>query len=56
MDTNRKVNALEKVVIPSYKATIRYIEARLSEEALQEFFVTKRVRDMSRVSKERKPT
>ena len=56
MDTNRKVNALEKVVIPGYKDTIRYIEERLNEEALQEFFVTKRVRDMTRVTRERKPT
>lgn len=56
MDTNRKVNALEKVVIPRYKATIRYIEERLSEQALQEFFVTKRMRDISRVTKERKRT
>lgn len=51
MDTNRKVNALEKVVIPGYKSTIRYIEERLNEEALQEFFVTKRVRDMTRGTK-----
>lgn len=54
MDTNRKVNALEKVVIPKYKTMIRYIEERLNEEALQEFFVTKRMRDLSRVTKERK--
>jgi V/A-type H+-transporting ATPase subunit D len=56
MDTNRKVNALEKVVIPGYKATIRYIEERLNEQALQEFFVTKRMRDITRVNKERSPT
>ncbi len=54
MDTNRKVNALEKVVIPKYKAMIRYIEEKLNEEALREFFVTKRMRDISRVTKERK--
>jgi V/A-type H+/Na+-transporting ATPase subunit D len=53
MDTNRKVNALEKVVIPRYKATIRYIEDRLNEEALQEYFITKRMRDIGRVAKER---
>jgi H(+)-transporting ATP synthase subunit D len=56
MDTNRKVNALEKVVIPGYRDTIRYIEERLNEQALQEFFVTKRVRDITRVTRERKPT
>jgi vacuolar-type H+-ATPase subunit D/Vma8 len=50
MNTNRKVNALEKVVIPRYKATIRYIEEKLNEQALQEFFVTKKMRDLSRVT------
>jgi V/A-type H+-transporting ATPase subunit D len=53
MDTSRKVNALEKVVIPRYETVIRYIEDRLNEMALQEFFVTKRVRDASKVTKER---
>lgn len=56
MSTNRKVNALEKVVIPRYKALIRYIEEKLSEQALQEFFVTKRMRDITRVARERHPT
>jgi V/A-type H+/Na+-transporting ATPase subunit D len=54
MGTNRKVNALEKVVIPRNKEAIRYIEEKLSEQALQEFFVTKRMRDLSRVTKERR--
>ncbi len=54
MATNRKVNALEKVVIPGNKETIRYIEEKLSEQALQEFFVTKRMRDLSQVTKERR--
>lgn len=56
METNRKVNALEKVVIPRYRATIRYIEERLSEQALQEFFVTKRMRDITREGRERSKT
>jgi V/A-type H+-transporting ATPase subunit D len=56
MSTNRKVNALEKVVIPRYKALIRYIEEKLSEQALQEFFVTKRMRDITRVARERQQT
>lgn len=51
MTTNRKVNALEKVVIPRYKEMIRYIEEKLNEQALQEFFVTKRMRDMARVAR-----
>ena len=56
MSTNRKVNALEKVVIPRYKSMIRYIEDKLNEQALQEFFVTKRMRDITRVSRERRQT
>jgi V/A-type H+/Na+-transporting ATPase subunit D len=50
MSTNRKVNALEKVVIPRYKSMIAYIEQKLNEEALQEFFVTKRIRDRGQVT------
>lgn len=53
MNTNRKVNALEKVVIPRYKDTIRYIEEKLNEQALQEFFVTKKMRDISQVTAKR---
>ena len=56
MTTNRKVNALEKVVIPRYKELIRYIEEKLNEQALQEFFVTKRMRDLTRVARERSQT
>jgi V/A-type H+-transporting ATPase subunit D len=56
MSTNRKVNALEKVVIPRYKAMIRYIEEKLNEQALQEFFVTKRMRDITRGARERRQT
>lgn len=53
MSTNRRVNALEKVVIPRYKEMIRYIEEKLNEEALQEFFVTKKMRDITQVARER---
>ncbi|MEE8354286.1 MAG: V-type ATP synthase subunit D [Candidatus Bathyarchaeia archaeon] len=34
--TNRKVNALENNIIPSYKAIIKFIEDKLDEEALEE--------------------
>ncbi len=34
--TNRKVNALENTIIPSYKAIIKFIEDKLDEEALEE--------------------
>jgi len=34
--TNRKVNALENIVIPDYKRTMKFIEDKLDEEALEE--------------------
>jgi V/A-type H+-transporting ATPase subunit D len=34
--TNRKVNALENTIIPSYKGIIKFIEDKLDEEALEE--------------------
>jgi H(+)-transporting ATP synthase subunit D len=48
MSTNRKVNTLEQVVIPSIESSIRYIEGRLYEETLEEFIRTKYVREAIR--------
>ena len=48
MFTNRKVNALEKVVVPAYEEMIRYIEDRLFEQELEEFVRTKFIRDRIR--------
>lgn len=48
MMVNRKVNALEKVIIPQYERMIRYIEDRLFEEALEEFVRVKFIRDALR--------
>jgi len=42
--TNRKVNALEKIVIPDYTNLIRHIEGRLEENMLEEFMRTKFVK------------
>ncbi|MEM2122544.1 MAG: V-type ATP synthase subunit D [Candidatus Bathyarchaeia archaeon] len=42
--TNRQVNALEKIVIPSYRRTIKYIEDMLEEAMLEEFTRTKFVK------------
>jgi len=42
--TNRKVNALEKIVIPNYNRIIKYIEDRLEESMLEEFTRTKFVK------------
>ncbi len=34
--TNRKVNALENTIIPSYRGIIKFIEDKLDEESLEE--------------------
>lgn len=50
MMTNRKVNALERVLIPGLMELIRYVEGRLEEESLEEFFRAKRVKQVIRRS------
>ncbi|MGD0330133.1 MAG: V-type ATP synthase subunit D [Nitrososphaeria archaeon] len=52
METNRKVNALEKVIMPRYISQAKYIEDRLIEEDLEEFSATKHVRDIIRERRE----
>jgi V/A-type H+-transporting ATPase subunit D len=41
--TNRKVNALENTVIPSYRQVIKFIESKLDEESLEELVRMKRI-------------
>jgi V/A-type H+-transporting ATPase subunit D len=43
MKVNRKVNALEKVIIPTYSNQIRYIEDVLFDEELEDFARIKHV-------------
>jgi V/A-type H+-transporting ATPase subunit D len=47
MMINRKVNALEKVIIPAYMDQIRYIEDSLFDEDLEEFARIKHFRDVA---------
>jgi vacuolar-type H+-ATPase subunit D/Vma8 len=46
--TNRKVNSLERVLIPGLLELIRYVEGRLEEESLEEFFRAKCVKKVIR--------
>lgn len=43
--TNRRVNALEHVVIPKFISVYRYIEQELDEQAREDFFRLKKVLD-----------
>lgn len=51
MATNRKVNALEYIVIPGFVRQIKYIEDVLEEETLEEFFKAKRMRAIVRAGR-----
>ncbi len=47
-ETMRKVNSLEKLVIPEHEEAIRYIEESLEEEGLEEFLRVKKYRVLKR--------
>jgi V-type H+-transporting ATPase subunit D len=49
--TNRRVNALEFIVIPRIEFTISYIEKELDEESREDFFRLKRVTDNKKKKK-----
>jgi V/A-type H+-transporting ATPase subunit D len=48
---NRKVNALEKVVVPAYLGQIRYIEGLLFDEDLEDFSRLKRIKTLTESKK-----
>jgi V-type H+-transporting ATPase subunit D len=44
--TNRRVNALEFVVVPQLENTIRYVESELQEQEREDTYRVKKVKDM----------
>ncbi len=50
--TNRRVNALEFILIPRIKDTIDYIDKELDEESREDFFRLKKVTDNKKKAKE----
>lgn len=50
--TNRRVNALEYVVLPRLEATIAYISGELDEQDREEFFRLKKVQGKKRRERE----
>ena len=48
---NRKVNAIEKVVIPSYQTQVKYIEDYLADEELEDFTRIKHLKSVLREEK-----
>lgn len=52
MGINRKVNALEKIIVPSYEKQIRYIEESLFDEELEEFGRIKHIKIIAERKKE----
>lgn len=49
--TSKKVNSLEKVQIPNYKAVIKSISSQIEEREREEFSKTKMIKDKKLISK-----
>eukprot|EP00800_Vazella_pourtalesii_P006700 TRINITY_DN18784_c0_g1_i1.p1 TRINITY_DN18784_c0_g1~~TRINITY_DN18784_c0_g1_i1.p1 ORF type:complete len:258 (-),score=79.75 TRINITY_DN18784_c0_g1_i1:51-824(-) len=51
--TNRRVNAIEHVILPRIDNTIRYITTELDETEREEFFRLKKIQEKKRILKEK---
>ena len=51
--TQKRANALDKIQIPRYRVTIKYIDEVLQEKEREDFFRLKRVKGKSKAKKKR---
>ncbi|MCL4128037.1 UNVERIFIED_CONTAM: hypothetical protein GTU68_035931 [Idotea baltica] len=51
--TNRRVNAIEHVIIPRYERTLQYIISELDELEREEFYRLKKIQEKKKQAKER---
>lgn len=51
--TNRRVNALDYVVVPRFQSNINYIIKELDEMDREDFFRLKKITDKKKIAKEK---
>jgi V-type H+-transporting ATPase subunit D len=50
--TNRRVNAIEYIIIPKVENTIRYIQSELDEQDREEFYRLKKIQGKKKIARD----